>query len=47
MGPAAVEPSTCSSEGQHLAELDTLDAETINVSTFHIHAVRALKLFNF
>ena len=30
--PAAVEPSTCSSKGQDLAELDTFDAEAAYVS---------------
>ena len=33
--PAAVEPSTCSSEGQDLAEPDTLDADAAYVSTSH------------
>ena len=35
--PAAVEPSTCSSEGQDLSEPDTFDAEAAHVSTLHIH----------
>ena len=41
--PAAVEPSTCSSERQDLAEPNTFDAEAPYVSTLHIRAVRALK----
>ena len=41
--PAAVEPSTCSSVSQDLAEPDTLDAEAVNVSNLHIRVVRALK----
>ena len=38
--PAAVEPSTCSSEGQDLAEPVTFDAEVAYVSTLHKRAVR-------
>ena len=40
--PAAVEPSTCSSEGQDRAEPDTSDAESADVSTLHKRAVRVL-----
>ena len=38
-----MEPSTCSSEGQDLAEPDTFDAEAAYVSTLHKRAVRVLK----
>ena len=41
---AAVEPSTCSGEGQDLAEPDTFDAEAAYVSTLHKRAVGVLKL---
>ena len=41
--PAAVEPSTCPSKGQDLAELETHEAEAAYVSTLHMRAVRALK----
>ena len=43
MGPATVEPSTCSSERQDLAEPDTFDAEAAYVSTVHRRAEKVLK----
>ena len=41
--PAAVEPLTCSSVGQDLAEPETFDEEAAYVSSLHIRAVMALK----
>ena len=41
--PAAVEPSTFSSEGQDLAEPDTFDAEAAYVLTWHRLAEKVLK----
>ena len=40
--PTAVEPSTCSSEGQNHSEPDTLDAEAEHVSTLHRRAEKVL-----
>ena len=41
--PAAVEPSTCSSEGQDLTEPDIFGAQTAQVSTLHRRAEKVLK----
>ena len=43
MSPAAVEPSTCSIEGQDLTEPDIFDAEAAFVSTLHRRAEKVLK----
>ena len=41
--PAAVEPSTCSREGQDLAEPDIFDADAAYVSTLHRRAAKVLR----
>ena len=42
---AAVEPSTCQSEGQDLAEPETLEAETVLVSILHMRALESARMY--